>query len=385
MNLNLDKSSWKRVAFGDVIENVTERVDDPSKAGVDRYVGLEHLDPGVMTVQRWDTPDKVEAQKLRFQPGDVIFGRRRAYQKKVALAEFEGICSAHALVLRARPDYIDPDFLPVFLSSDYFLDRAVEISVGSLSPTVNWRDLKVQEFDLPPLDEQKRIADLLWSTERALDAQRRLISAAETATAAHLDGLLADKGAIEPLGSLVSAVVDCAHKTAPTDDSAFGRVIGTPDVRNGRIRLASARPVSEATFHAWTERAIPQAGDLIFTREAPSGEVGIVPEGERVCLGQRTVLIRPHNVDDGYLVWAVLRSTSVQELIRLKSAGSTVPHLNVSDIRALPVRWPSDVASREVVRRSVDAGQTLVEALRAADAQLITLRRTLLMSVFGGN
>ena len=108
----------------------------------------------------------MEAQKLRFLPGDVIFGRRRAYQKKVAKAEFEGICSAHALVLRARPDYVDPDFLPVFLSSDYFLERAIEISVGSLSPTVNWRDLKAQEFDLPPLDEQKRIADLLWAVER---------------------------------------------------------------------------------------------------------------------------------------------------------------------------------------------------------------------------
>ncbi|CCQ47178.1 type I restriction modification DNA specificity domain protein [Pseudarthrobacter siccitolerans] len=166
MSLSLDKSTWKRVSFGDVIDSVTERVNDPSEAGVDRYVGLEHLDPGVMTVQRWDTPDKVAAQKLRFKPKDVIFGRRRAYQKKVGLAEFEGICSAHALVLRARPEYIRPDFLPVFLSSDYFLERAIAISVGSLSPTINWRDLKIQEFELPPLDEQQRIADLLWALER---------------------------------------------------------------------------------------------------------------------------------------------------------------------------------------------------------------------------
>ncbi|WP_197510829.1 hypothetical protein [Tessaracoccus coleopterorum] len=90
MSLNLDKSTWRRVKFGDVIDSITDRVDDPSSAGVDRYVGLEHLDPGVLTVERWDSPDKVEAQKLRFQPGDVIFGRRRAYQKKVARADFEG-------------------------------------------------------------------------------------------------------------------------------------------------------------------------------------------------------------------------------------------------------------------------------------------------------
>ncbi|MFG1847183.1 restriction endonuclease subunit S [Micromonospora carbonacea] len=170
MILDLDKGTWKRIAFRDIVQNVTDRVDNPSEAGVDRYVGLEHLDPGVLKIRRWDTPDKVEAQKLRFKVGDVIFGRRRAYQKKVALAEFEGICSAHALVLRARPGCINRDFLPVFLASDYFLDRAIDISVGSLSPTVNWRDLMVQEFDLPPLDEQKRIASLFWAVERHLCA-----------------------------------------------------------------------------------------------------------------------------------------------------------------------------------------------------------------------
>ena len=130
MSLNLDKSTWKRASFGDVIENVTDRVDNPSEAGVDRYVGLEHLDPGVLTVQRWDTPDKVEAQKLRFQSGDVIFGRRRAYQKKVALAEFEGICSAHALVL--RPRRLRPSGLPAGLPVERLLPRPRHRYLGRL-------------------------------------------------------------------------------------------------------------------------------------------------------------------------------------------------------------------------------------------------------------
>jgi len=174
VSLNLDRSTWKRIAFGDAIESVAERVDNPFKAKVDCYVSLEHLDPGVMTVQRWGAPEDVSAQKLPFEPGDVIFGRRRAYQKKVARADFRGICSAHALVLRARPDMVDPDFLPVFLSSDYFLDRAISISVGSLSPTINSRDLRVQEFELPPLGDQKRIADLLWAMTGEIESQIRL-------------------------------------------------------------------------------------------------------------------------------------------------------------------------------------------------------------------
>lgn len=166
MRLDLDRSTWTRVRFDDLAHNVKDRVDDPSLSGHDRYVGLEHLDAGSLSVTRWGDPSSVTATKLVFETGDVIFGRRRAYQRKVSQAHFAGIASAHALVLRAKKEVVSERFLPVFLSSDYFLDRAISISVGSLSPTVNWRDLARQEFNLPPLDEQERIADLLWATER---------------------------------------------------------------------------------------------------------------------------------------------------------------------------------------------------------------------------
>jgi hypothetical protein len=149
MSLYLDRSEWDPVKFDEIALSITDRIDDPSAAGVDRYVGLEHLDPGTMTVERWGSPDQVSAQKLRFQPGDVIFGRRRAYQKKVARADFEGICSAHALVLRAKPKRVLPDFLPVFLSSSYFLDRAISISGGPWPQTTNGRNPREKKFGCP--------------------------------------------------------------------------------------------------------------------------------------------------------------------------------------------------------------------------------------------
>lgn len=162
MTLLINRSHWRKAKFGSVIDSITDRVDNPSESGVERYVGLEHLDTGSMTISRWGTPDQVEATKLLFKNGDVIFGRRRAYQKKVSMAEFDGICSAHALVLRGKTGQIDPLFLPVFLSSNTFLERAIKISVGSLSPTVNWKTLALQEFMFPPIEQQKKIANLLW-------------------------------------------------------------------------------------------------------------------------------------------------------------------------------------------------------------------------------
>ena len=150
------RDGWTRVRFADIAEQVNDRVDDPNAAGVDRYVGLEHLDPSSLRVTRWGAPEEVSAQKLRFHPGDIVFGKRRAYQRKVAVADFEGICSAHAMVLRERPEALASGFLIHFMASDVFMERAVQISVGSLSPTINWSTLRDQEFDLPPMDEQQR-------------------------------------------------------------------------------------------------------------------------------------------------------------------------------------------------------------------------------------
>ena len=158
------KPGWTRVAFGDIAVSVNDRIDNPLDAGVERYVGLEHLDSDSLAIRRWAPPSAVTATKLLFRRGDIIFGRRRVYQRKLAVADFDGICSAHALVLRAKPKVVLPEFLPFFMQSDSFMRRAEAISVGSLSPTINWRTLASKEFALPPLNEQRRMANLLRAT-----------------------------------------------------------------------------------------------------------------------------------------------------------------------------------------------------------------------------
>ncbi len=162
------KPGWKMIHFEDIAENVSVRVE-PSEAQTEVYVGLEHLDPETLHLRKWGHPSDVTGQKLAFKKGDVIFGRRRAYQRKLVVAEFDGICSAHAMVVRAKPEMILPEFLPFFLQSDMFMERAIEISVGSLSPTINWKTLRVQEFPLPPIEEQKRIAEILWAADEVLE------------------------------------------------------------------------------------------------------------------------------------------------------------------------------------------------------------------------
>jgi type I restriction enzyme S subunit len=180
---------WRVVRFDEMAQLVNDRVDDPSEAGVECYVGLEHLDPESLKIRRWGSPDDVEAQKLRFQPGDIIFGKRRAYQRKLAVADFEGICSAHAMVLRAREETVVKDFLPFFMQSDTFFERALSISVGSLSPTINWKTLASQQFAIPPKDEQRRIAEILCAADKSYESYLKALKSfddIETAIVASL-------------------------------------------------------------------------------------------------------------------------------------------------------------------------------------------------------
>ena len=178
-----NRKNWSRLRFGDIVENVNERVE-PSTAAEAIYVGLDDLDSGSLHIRRWGKGSDVIGTKLGFRKGDVIFGRRRAYQRKLAVAEVDGICSAHAMVARAKPKVILPEFLPFLMMSDKFMNRAVDISVGSLSPTINWTTLKLEEFDLPPLDQQRRIAEILWAVDEVIGSKIQLLDCVQSVVAA---------------------------------------------------------------------------------------------------------------------------------------------------------------------------------------------------------
>lgn len=164
--------------FEQIAINSTEK-KKPVEEDRFTYLGLEHLDSGSLKVTRFGSEVAPIGEKLVMHKGDVLFGKRRAYQKKVAIAPFDGIFSAHGMVLRPREDVIDKSFFPLFISSDYFLDAAIKISVGSLSPTINWRDLKTLEFELPDLATQRKLAETLWSINDTMETYKKLVAATD--------------------------------------------------------------------------------------------------------------------------------------------------------------------------------------------------------------
>ncbi|WP_270222723.1 restriction endonuclease subunit S [Phocaeicola vulgatus] len=147
------------------------------KSGVP-IVGLEHLIPQEIKFSGYDVDTENTFTKT-FKKGQILFGRRRAYLKKAAIADFDGICSGDITVIEAIPSKVDPLLLPFIIQNDKFFDYAVSRSAGGLSPRVKWEHLKDYEFDLPPIEEQRILADKLWAAYRLKESYKKLLTATQ--------------------------------------------------------------------------------------------------------------------------------------------------------------------------------------------------------------
>jgi len=192
----------------------------------------------------------------------------------------------------------------------------------------------------------------------------------------------------ESLDTLCELIVDCEHNTAPTQENGYPS-IRTPNIGKGSLILDDVNRVSEETYSEWTRRAIPQAGDLILAREAPAGNVAVIPENLKVCLGQRTVLIRPlkDKLSPMYLTYLLL-SKDVQEQLLSHSRGATVTHVNMKDIRAFKIYNLSTLSEQQTIVRNLDALSADTKKLETIYQQKLNdleeLKKSILQKAFNG-
>jgi type I restriction enzyme S subunit len=173
-------AGWQWVRFGEVVENVNETVKDPLAAGLERFVGLEHIEPRDLRIRSWgNVADGITFNRV-FRAGQVLFGKRRAYQRKAALADFDGICSGDIYVFAADGKRLLPGLLPFLVQTEDFAHYAETTSEGSLSPRTKWKYLAEYQFALPAdLKEQQRIALLLKGARSACESWECALDAAE--------------------------------------------------------------------------------------------------------------------------------------------------------------------------------------------------------------
>ncbi|MCW2096353.1 UNVERIFIED_ORG: restriction endonuclease S subunit [Enterobacter sp. BIGb0239] len=330
---------WQIVKFGDIAKHISKRVE-PSETDLEIYVGLEHLDPDSLKIKRHGIPSDVEGQKLLVKKGQIIFGKRRAYQRKVAVADWDCICSAHAMVLEANSAKVIPDFLPFFMQSDVFMNRAVAISEGSLSPTIKWKILAQQEFLIPPTDKQetyvsilKKISSVVASSESAL-AQANL-----------LHDVLGIKSysttkKLTPLDSLCIKIQDGTH-FSPQNIGSFGdyQYVTSKNIRMGKMEFLEKEYISQEEHKKIYTRCDVRKGDILLTKDgANTGNVCINELDSEISLLSSVAFLRvdPDKADCNYVYhWLMLRTT--QRDISSQMAGNAITRLTLKKIKSMMI------------------------------------------------
>ena len=322
-----------RYRFDQIAENSTAK-KKPEESDRNRYVGLEHLDPGALEVTRWGAEVTPKGDKLLMKKGDVLFGRRRAYQKKVGIAPFDGIFSAHGMVLRPKTDVIDSSFFPFFISSDVFLDEAIRVSVGSLSPTANWKDLRTLGFNLPSLDKQRELADILSEAEQLKGHYRNLLVACDDVVKSQFVEIFSKKEfPLIPLSQACTKITDGTHKTPQYQEAGIAFISAKNVTSDGKLDFSDIKHISTDEYESIQKRCETQIGDVLLTKSGSLGMPAIVDVDFPIGLFESLAVLKyRRDILDGVFLREQLKSARVQDQFTGGVKGIAVKHLHLNVI-----------------------------------------------------
>ena len=392
----ITKAGWTRVAFGDVVRLSKARVADPAAAGIERVVGLEHIEPGDLRIRHWSEVADGTTFTTLFKPGQVLFGKRRAYQRKVAVADFKGVCSGDIYVLEPANDRLMPELLPFLCQTDAFFYHAVGTSAGSLSPRTNWTSLASFEFLLPPIQEQARVCEALKAANALCsnlgslrDSIFSLLKSDLSLSLNHgTDPLrktpeLPHNWKFASFGDFIEIKHGYAFDGAFfSEEESESPILLTPAnfTTSGNLKIQKSntkRFTGEIHESYWLG-----PGDIVvlmtdLTPSAPLlGAPGLVTADHgRILQNQRIGLVKniaPDHITDEFIYYSFL-GPHLRRMIRALSAGSTVSHTSPRDICSLRIPVPP-VAEQKILTMRWSQTKLKSESLENRIAQASSLR-----------
>lgn len=391
MSLYLDKSNWKRVRLGDVIRRARKQAD-PIEEGIARYVAGGHIDSDSITVERWGNPtDGQMGSTFRyvFAPRQILFVSARPYLRKMGVVDFAGVVADKTYVLDAIPENgLFQEFLPFILSSDRFIEYATIEATGSMNPRLLWGPLQRYEFDLPPLEDQQRIADLLWAVEHHRRATARRVDSAERLVTS-LRGDLFDRG--EALSHAADAFEITMGRQRSPQHQVGEHIL--PYLRSANVTPTGidVTDVKEMNFSPseQSKYRLEPCDVLVSEASASPTAVGVpaVWQGELpgvVCF--QNTLLRFRSVDEvslpGFVEQWCHWAFETGGFLR-SASGTGIRHIGVGGASSMPVHLPS-LADQETFLQRIGVANQAVETARAESAGLALLASSLLNELVEG-
>lgn len=314
------------------------------KSGVP-IVGLEHIIPNEMLLRDYDV-DTENTFSKSFKKGQILFGRRRAYQQKAAVATFDGICSGDITVIEAIPDVVHPDLLPFLVQNEKFFEHAIQGSAGSLSPRVKWEHLASFEVELPCIEEQQRLSEKLWAAYRLKENYKKLIEATDEMVKSQFVEMFKNLPVNGVIKDLTVGNIASVRKSYSKEDIINYIDISSIDNTTKTIVETSEHLVSKAPSRA---QQCVQKGDILVSTVRPINRNIAVIEEDTSHLVASTgfCILRPQEGYKEYLLSIVLSDTYTKKMCD-KASGGLYPAVNNSDVLNYGIHIPDEDTAKKV-------------------------------------
>lgn len=366
---------WKNHRFGDACDRVNDSYQ-PVNDGDTPYIGLEHLAQGFPSFIGRGKESEVKSSKTAFKVGDILFGKLRPYLRKGAQADFDGVCSTDILAFRAK-EGCESNFLKFLIHSDEFVAHAKSTTSGVQHPRTSWPSLREFRLSLPPLPEQKKIAHILSTVQRAIEAQERIIQTTTELKKALMhklftEGLRGERQKQTEIGPVpeswevmkVQDLVDRDILDKPIDGN-HGEIhpkvsdfvpegipfIMASDLKGGLVDIETCNFLTKDRADR-LRKGFSLPGDVLLSHKATIGETAIVPDVEHyVMLTPQVTYYRVldrESLSNEYLRCYFDSPAFQKPLKTIAGDGSTRAYIGITKQRDLPVLLPKIEEQRKL-------------------------------------
>jgi len=412
--LKLDRSDWALTTFGEVAVQQKESVDREN-TDINRYVKGEHMYSEDIHLREWgELKDEYLGPAFirKFEEGDILYGSRRTYLKKVCIAPFEGITANTTFVIKANEDLIDRRLLPFLMLSEGFSEHSIRNSKGSVNPYVNWKDIAKYEFLLPPKKQQIQIVELLLAMDELIEKELCLLKKAKLqfltqkeqwllqglGGGKHLSSTLKRDVADGWLDTTIGELINAGY-IREIQDGNHGEIHPkASDYAEEGIPFIMANTLLEGDVNLEEAKKIPQAitdklrigfskpGDVLLSHKGTVGEVAIVPDELDYPYLMLTPQVTYYRVNseklDNEFLYFVFTSNYFQEQLSSTSSQSTRAYVGITAQRSLKIAIPEDLELQKKIKIKLQEFNSNIRQINKAIFSSKFLLKSLVNQVF---
>ena len=288
MELNIDKSNWKKVLFGDVVQKVTNKID-PETYHSEIVIQGGHINKRDFHIREYENKFELgylgPAFHMGFKKHQILYVSRNPHLMKVGYPHFDGICANTTFIMETKDESVlRNDLIPFIMHSDTFIEQSVANVRGGVNPYVNWSDLACIEFLLPPKDQQDHLAQLLWAMddviEREKELQLRLLNLRECLHKEHFAEYRRSKFRIGEFSSKVGSGVTPKGGSKVYLDSGV-RLIRSQNVLYGEFDFSDVGHISEAVDEKMSSSRVQNDDVLLNITGASIGRSSVYTDNEK--------------------------------------------------------------------------------------------------------